>query len=138
MAAHPIVGLWRQVTTAETPPSLRALNAIHGDGTLTSLHSFGGTGVVTWEATDKRAVQWLLMYFNIADVPGQFEEGTVTVFGTLTVDDTGDTVTEASTIEISAADGTVVATFPYQSTFVRVPVAAPAMTGTPEAATPVA
>ena len=136
MAAHPIVGLWTHVSGPGTPPGLRAFTAIHGDGTLTSLHSFGGAGVGAWHATGERSVQWILKYLNIADTPGQFVEGTVTVSGSLTVDGVGTTVTEESTIDIRTADGTVVATFPFTTTFVRVPVEAPPATGPPEAGTP--
>ena len=137
MASHPIVGLWTHVSGAETPPGLRAFTAIHGDGTLTSVHSFGGPGVGAWHATGERSVRWILKYLNIADAPGQFVEGTVTVSGSLTVDDAGTTVTEESTVDVRAADGAAVANFPFTTTFVRVPVEAPPAPGTPVAGTPV-
>ena len=136
-AAHPIVGLWTHVSGPGTPPGLRAFTAIHGDGTLNSVHSFGGAGVGAWRATGERSVRWILKYLNIADAPGQFVEGTVTVSGSLTVDEAGTTVTEESTIDIRTPDDAVVATFPFTTTFVRVPVEAPPATGTPEAGTPV-
>ena len=136
-AAHPIVGLWTHVSGPETPPGLRAFTAIHGDGTLSSVHSFGGPGVGAWHATGVRSVRGILKYLNIADAPGQFVEGTVTVSGSLTVDEAGTTVTEESTIDIRTPDDAVVATFPFTTTFVRVPVEAPPATGTPAAGTPV-
>ena len=137
MASHPIVGLWTHVSGPGTPPGLRAFTAIHGDGTLSSVHSFGGAGVGAWRATGERSVRWILKYLNIADAPGQFVEGTETVSGSLTVDDAGTTVTEESTIDIRTPDDAVVATFPFPTTFVRGPVEGPPATGTPEAGTPV-
>ena len=135
-AAHPIVGLWTHVSGPGTPPGLRAFTAIHGDGTLSSVHSFGGAGAGAWHATGERSVRWVVKYLNIADAPGQFVEGTVTVFGSLTVDEAGATVTEESTVDVRAADDTVVANFPFTTTFARVPVEAPPATGTPAAGTP--
>ena len=137
MAAHPIVGLGTHVRGPETPPGLRAFTTIHGDGTLSSVHSFGGAGVGAWHATGERSVQWVVKYLNIADAPGQFVEGTVTVSGSLTVDEAGTTVTEESTVDIRTPDDAVVATIPFTTTFVRVPVEAPPATGTPAAGTPV-
>lgn len=130
-ASHPIVGVWRNVTGPETPPGLRTINAIHGDGTLTGVHSFGGAGVGAWHPVDARAVRWIIVYFNIADTPGQFVEGTVTVAGSLTVDEAGTTLTEETTVEIRAADDAVVASFPFTTTFARVPAEAPPAAGTP-------
>ena len=134
-AAHPIVGLWTHVRGPETPPGLRAFTAIHGDGTLSSVHSFGGPGGGAAPDTGERSVRWILKYLNIADAPGQFVEGTVTVSGSLTVDEAGTTVTEESTVDIRTRDDAVVATIPFTTTFVRVPVEAPPATGTPAAGT---
>jgi hypothetical protein len=123
--AHPIVGLWTHARGPETPPGLRAFTAIHGDGTVSMIHSFGGPGVGAWQPTGERSVQWLVTFLNIADTPGGFAEGTVTVAGTLTVDDAGTTVTEESTVEIRTPDNVVVGTFPFATTFNRVQVEAP-------------
>ena len=131
MTSHPIVGLWTHVSGPETPPGLRAFTAIHGDGTLTSSHSFGGAGLGAWRATGERSVEWVVKYLNIAEAPGEFVEGTLTLFGTLTVDEAGTTVTEESTVDIRAADGAAVASFPFTTTFARVPVEAPPAAGTP-------
>jgi hypothetical protein len=136
LATHPAVGLWTNLVGPDTPPGLRAFNAIHGDGTISGMHSFGGPAAGAWRATGERSIQWLIKYLNIADTPGQYVEGTVTVFSSLTVDEDGTTAQEDAMIEIRDADDTVVGTFPYQSTFTRVPVEAPPAVGTPETATP--
>ena len=133
MAHHPIVGLWSGSATVGTTPGPRSITAFHGDGTLTSLNSFGGTGVGAWQASGERAVQLVLTFYNIAQVAGEFVEGTVTVRGVWTVDEAGTTLAEESTIDIRAADGTVVANFPITATFERMTADAPPLVGTPEA-----
>ena len=73
----------------------------------------------------------MLIDLNTAQVPGEFVEGTVTLTGSLTVDSAGTALTEDSTVDIRAADDSVVANFPYKTTFARVPVDAPPAAGTP-------
>ena len=133
MANHPIVGLWSGSATVGTTAGPRSITAFHGDGTLTSLNSFGGTGVGAWRASGERSVQMVVTFYNIAQVAGEFEEGTVTVRGVLTVDEAGTTLAEESTVDIRAADGTVVANFPVTGTFDRMTADALPPVGTPEA-----
>ena len=133
LAVHPVVGLWSSVFNPESPPAPRAMIAFHGDGTLTSLNSFGGTGVGAWQASGERSVQMVLTFYNIAQVAGEFVDGTVTVSGVLTVDEAGTTLAEESTVDIRAADGTMVANIPVTGTFDRMTPDAPVPVGTPEA-----
>ena len=60
----------------------------------------------------------------------------MTLTGTLTVDGAGTTLTEESTVDIRAADGAVVATFPFVASFARLTADTPPDTGTPAAGTP--
>jgi hypothetical protein len=97
------------------------------------MHSYAGVGVGTWQPTGERSARWLVKYFNIAQVPGQYAEGTVTLTGTLKVDEAGTILTEESTVDIRAADDTVVANFPFVANFTRLTADVPPDTGTPEA-----
>jgi hypothetical protein len=135
-ATHPIVGLWTGVKAPGDPPGLNAFNTFHADGTLTSVHSFAGAGVGAWESTGERTANWIIKYLNIADAPGEFVAGTVTVWSALTVDADGNSHTEEAVIELKATDGTVVALFPFSATHVRVVMGPPPL-GTPEAGTPI-
>lgn len=130
LASHPVVGLWSLASGPGTP---RAINAMHGDGTITSLNSFGGLGLGAWQPTGERSIRKVLTFYNIAQVPGEFEEGTVTITASLTVDEAGTTMAEESTVEIRAADDTVLANFPSTGTFTRMTAEAPPAMGTPEA-----
>jgi hypothetical protein len=133
---HPVVGLWTQEKTPETAPGFVNFNTIHADGTITSIHSFAGPGVGAWQATGERTATTTGKYLNIAGEPGGYVTGVVTVWSTLTVAADGNTITEEAVVELVAMDGTNVATFPFTSTQVRVPVAPPPDLGTPEAGTP--
>jgi hypothetical protein len=133
---HPVVGLWTQEKTADTPPGFVNFNTIHADGTSTSIHSFAGPGVGAWEATGERTATATGKYLNIAGEPGGYVTGVVTVWSTLTVDADGNTLTEQAVVELVAIDGTTVAKFPFSSTQVRVPVEPPPDLGTPAAGTP--
>lgn len=97
------------------------------------MHSFSGLGVGTWQPDGERSIRWLVTYFNIADVPGEYEQGTATLTGTLTLSKAGTTLMEASTVDLRAADDTVAANFPSVATFTRLTADAPPATGTPEA-----
>jgi hypothetical protein len=134
LASHPVVGLW---SLASGPGAPRAINAMHGDGTFTGLNSFGGLGLGAWEPTGERSIRTVLTFYNIAQVPGEFVEGTGTITSSLTVDEAGTTMAEESIIDIRDADGAQVANFPATGTFTRMTLDAPPAMGTPEAGTPV-
>jgi hypothetical protein len=133
---HPVVGLWTQEKTPDTPPGFTAFNTIHADGTITSIHSFAGPGVGAWQATGDRTANTTGKYLNIAGEPGGYVTGIVTVWSTLTVAADGNSFTEEAVVELVAIDGTKVSTFPFTSTQIRVPVEPPSDLGTPEAGTP--
>ena len=122
MATHPIIGVWVSDFNPADPGKVFVFNSYHPDGTYSSLHPFAGTGIGAWRATGERTCDVLLKYLNIASEAGKIEPGIVTVWASITVDDTGDGLTDEAVIELRAPDGTVVALFPSQGAATRMVV----------------
>ena len=62
--------------------------------------------------------------------------GTATVWGSFTVDETGEAFTLEDVVEVRQSDGTVVALFPSSGALTRLVVEPPPPLGMPDAGTP--
>lgn len=93
-----------------------------------------------WRTVDfapKRTGRAISKHLNIANQPGDFFRGTVTVWESLTVDEAGEALTAQSVVELRASDGTVDALFPFSgAAFRRLAVEPPPPLGAPDAGTP--
>ncbi len=137
VASHPIVGTWYLDFDPAHPGTLFVYTSFHADGTRTDLHPFAGPGIGSWVATGARTGETILKYQNIADKPGVFVQGNVTVLESLTVDEAGENLTAQSVVELKASDGTVVALFPFSGAASRrLAVEPPPSLATPTAGTP--
>ena len=136
MAGHPIVGAWYADFDPANPGTLFVFTSFHADGTRTDVHPFAGAGIGAWEATGERTGRAINKYQNIATAPGDFVQGTVTVWATVAVAEDGDSTTEDAVVELRGSDGTVVALFPFSGGSRRLVVEPPPPVGTPEAGTP--
>jgi len=113
MAGHPIVGTWYFDFDPANPGTLFVYTTFHADGTRNDLHPFAGAGVGAWRATGERTGEAINKYLNIADKPGDYVPGTVTVWESFTVDESGDSYNGEAVVELRAIDGTVVAFFSF-------------------------
>jgi len=137
MVAHPIVGAWYSDFDPANPGTLFVYTIFHADGTRTDVHPFAGAGIGAWEATGERTGRAINKYLNIATAPGEFVQGTVTVWSTFAVAEDGDSNTEDVVVELRGSDGAVVALFPFTGGGSRrLVVDPPPPLGTPEAGTP--
>jgi hypothetical protein len=138
MANHPIVGTWYFDFPTDDFGTLVGYSSFHADGTRTDLHPFAGPGIGSWQATGAQTGETILKYQNIAVEPGPVVPGTVTVWETFTVDDSGESVTYDTVVELKALDGTVIALFPFSGAPAsrRLVVEPPPPIPTPEAGTP--
>jgi hypothetical protein len=138
MTSHPIVGTWYFDFPTEDFGTLVGYSSFHADGTRTDLHPFAGPGIGSWRATGERTGESIFKYQNITLDPNTIVPGTVTAWQTLTVDDSGESLTSDNTVvELKALDGTVVALFPSSGLPARRLIIEPApLIATPEAATP--
>ncbi len=138
-AAHPIVGAWYADFDPANPGTLFVYTIFHADGTRTDVHPFAGAGIGAWEATGERTGRAINKYMNIATAPGDFVQGTVTVWSTFSVAEDGNSTTEDVVVELRASDGAVVALFSFSGGGSRrLVVESPPPVGTPEAGTPAA
>ncbi len=137
LAKHPIVGAWSADFDPANPGTLFVYTIFHADGTRTDVHPFAGAGIGAWEATGERTGRAINKYMNIATAPGDFVQGTVTVWSTFAVAEDGNSTTEDAVVELRASDGAVVALFPISGgSSRRLVVEPPPPLGTPEAGTP--
>jgi len=137
METHPIVGTWSADFDPENPGTLFVYTSFHADGTRTDVHPFAGAGIGAWEATGERTGRAINKYMNIATAPGDFVQGTVTVWSTFEVAEDGNSTTEDVVVELRASDGAVVALFPFSGGGSRrLVVESPPPLETPEAGTP--
>ena len=136
-AGHPIVGTWSADFDPANPGTLFVYTSFHADGTRTDVHPFAGAGIGAWEATGERTGRAINKYQNIATAPGDFVQGTVTVWSTFAVAEDGNRTTEDAVVELRASDGAVVARFSFSGGGSRrLVVEPPPPVGTPEAGTP--
>ena len=139
MAGHPLVGAWYADFDPANPGTLFVYTSFHADGTRTDVHPFAGAGIGAWEATGARTGRAINKYQNIATAPGDFVQGTVTVWSTFAVAEDGNGTTEDAVVELRGSDGAVVALFPFSGGGSRrLAVEPPPPLGTPEAGTPTA
>ena len=136
LAGHPIVGTWYADFDPANPGTLFVYTSFHADGTLAEVHPFAGAGIGAWEATGERTGRAIYKYQNIATAPGDFVQGTVTVWATVAVAEDGGSTTEDAVVELRGSDGAVVALFPFSGGASRLVVEPPPPLGTPEAGTP--
>ena len=134
MASHPLVGAWVSDPIPEIP-TLVSYSHFHADGTWSSVHTFAGPGMGTWQATGEHTCEAILKYLNIASEWGVFQPGTVTVWSTIEVDASGNHYTEEAIIDFRGPDGAFIEQFPFTGHGTRMVIAPPPL-ATPEAATP--
>jgi hypothetical protein len=136
MANHPIVGAWVSPFDAVNPGTMFQYVIFHADGTRVDEHPFAGTGIGAWRPTGARTGETILRYQNIAGEWGGFEPGMVTVWGSFTVDETGNVHASDDVVELRQPDGTVLDRFAFTARFTRLAVEPAPALGTPEAGTP--
>ena len=95
MATHPLVGTWQQ--HALEGPAVTGVVVFHADGTMVATSPYRGVRVGIWRPTGERTAELVLiellpigMDANLT--PEGEEVGTMTYLETVTIDETGNTV----------------------------------------------
>ena len=134
MATHSIIGAWYFDFDPANPGTLFVYTSFHADGTRSDVHPFAGAGIGAWTATGERTGESINKYQNIATAPRDVVPGTVTVCGSFTVDEDGNSFTGEGVVELRGIDGTIVALFPFAGEpSYRLTVEPPPRLQTPEA-----
>lgn len=137
MANHPIVGTWVFDFPTDNFGTLVGYSSFHSDGTRTDLHPYAGSGIGSWRPTGERSAESILKYQNIAVEPGAVVPGTVTVWESETLDQSGESMSFDPVVELRDIDGTVLALFPAPGQPVRrLVIEPPPPVPTPETGTP--
>ncbi len=133
---HPLVGAWWWENIADDP--FDDSYAVFGaDGTYVEETTYIGAGIGSWDASGERMAELIIVFQDTEggldpNQPEAFVPGTVTLWLTLEVDASGDTLTATGPVEIRTQDGALVDAFTFDGTATRLSVgrAKPAATPT--------
>jgi hypothetical protein len=134
-SAHPIVGAWWWENISDDP--FDDSYAVFGDdGTYVEETTYIGAGIGSWQATDARTADLLIVYQDIEggldpNRPDAFVPGTVTMWLSLEVAADGNHLTASGPVEIRDVDGKLVNQFVFNGTATRLIVGRDQPSATP-------